>query len=94
MDEAKEEKMIKLSKKLEGEFVDSIRAASDEKLKDHVINLTDEIEEQLEAKKANTVLRELRANAKALSDGYKNVINNRKEKIQLIMLTLESRGKL
>jgi len=94
MDEAKENKLQKLMKKVEETFVDSVRAASNEKLRDEIIKLTGEIDEQMESKKNNTVLAEHRANAKALADGYNNVIKDRKDRISLIMLLLESRGNL
>lgn len=84
----------KLEKSVGESFAEEMRSAQDEKVKDTLVNLTQEIEQQKGLKKDDQKLIELKAQKDALSGGYNDIIKFNKTKIKYLLTVLESRGKL
>jgi len=84
----------KLEKSVGEGFAEEMRSAQDERVKDTLVNLTQEIEQQKNLKKEDQKLMELKAQKDALSGGYNDVIKFNRTKIKYLLTVLESRGKL
>jgi hypothetical protein len=87
-------KSEKLEKAVGDNFAEEFRSAADERVKDKIVDLSKEIEKQLNDKRENQKLIELAAQRSALSGGYNDLIKKMKTEIKFLLDILESRGKL
>jgi hypothetical protein len=84
----------KLEKSVGESFVEEMRSAQDDKVKNTIVSLVNDIESQQKLKKEDRKLLELNAQREALSDGYSDLIKGYKTKIKYLLKLLENRGKL
>lgn len=87
-------KSEKLEKAVGENFAEEFRSAADERVKDKIVDLSKEIEQQLASKKDNQKRIELAAQVSALNGGYNDLIKKMKTEIKFLLDILESRGKL
>jgi hypothetical protein len=89
-----EKKRDKLAGKIDAEFVETSLSMQDGQIKDMVVSMSKELEDLKLKKKEDPKISSLAADLKALRDGYKDLINPIKFKIQFLLVLLEERGKL
>jgi uncharacterized coiled-coil DUF342 family protein len=86
--------LLKLEKKLEETFVDSVRSLSEGEMKDKVVSLSQELEKVSQMQKEDVKLNELKDQLKDFNGGYNDSKKEFKKRIQYLLLLLESKGKL
>lgn len=95
MEESKRKNTLeKLMKKLSESFVDDVKVADEKTLRDKIVQLSKEIEDIEEAKKADATLNSLREQVKDLAGAYKDAKKEKTDRLKYVILTLEERGKL
>lgn len=89
-----DEKMKKLKKKLENTFIEDVRKADNDKLREDVVKYSKRLEDIDEEKRKDGKLISLKEDLKALNGGYRDVKKAASAKEQYIILTLMERGNL
>ena len=87
-------KYEKLEKAVGDNFAEEFRSAADDKVKNKIVELNNDIEKQIASKKDNQKIAELNASISALRGGYNDLIKLYRVEIKFLLTLLESRGKL
>lgn len=88
------EKMNKLTKKLNEDFVTEVNHSQTDQLQKLVVTLSNEIKEINDSKKADVALGKLKEDLKDLNGGYRDAKKERQVRIEYILLALQGRGAL
>lgn len=95
MEQGKRQKALeKLESKLTETFVDEVKTASEQRLRDLVVQLSKEIEEIEDHKESDPELKSLKEQLKELSAPYRDAKANKRNGLKYVLLVLEERGKI
>lgn len=87
-------KYQKLADKLDKDFVKEAISKNDDQIRDFIVTISQQIEGVQEQKKQDPTRKQLGMDLKTLNDGYRDVINPMKLKLQFMLSVLQERGKI
>ena len=87
-----QEKQRKIEKKLGSNVATELRALSTDKIRDMIINLSNEMADNEALKKDDVVRSRLMEDLKAINDGYGDIKKDKVLRVQYLLATLTDRG--
>lgn len=89
-----DDKLQTLRKKLDDNFVDSVKAKQNDDLREMIVGLSKEIQDVDQEKAKDNTLKTLRTQKSDLEGGYRDKKKFVDQKRQYVLLTLQERGNL
>lgn len=89
-----DEKKEKLQKKLGDDLASEYAGSATERLKEHVVTLSKDMEYILDQMKNDSKLNTLKEQVKDLSGGYRDAKKEKNTRLQFILMVLQERGAL